>query len=77
MARDRLGQRRAYEIVPGHDDGVERTGPPYEANIGNFVNGELIHDEDVVVWYGAHFTHEVTEHAGHIVGPDLVPVSWD
>ncbi|MGH3863407.1 hypothetical protein [Actinokineospora sp.] len=95
----------AYEIVPGHDDGVATampdwpfpqgdlwivrykpsaeidngvpaTGPPYEANIGNFVNGENIHGKDVVLWYGAHFTHDVAAHAGHVVGPDLVPVNW-
>ncbi len=58
------------------DNGVVATGPPYEANIGNFMNGELIRGQDVVVWYGAHFTHDVTAHAGHIVGPDLVPVNW-
>jgi hypothetical protein len=58
------------------DNGVISTGPPYEANIGNLVNGELVHGQDVVVWYGAHFTHDVTEHAGHVVGPDLVPVDW-
>lgn len=55
------------------DNGVPATGPPYEANIGNFVNGENVHGQDVVFWYGAHFTHDVTAHAGHIVGPDLVP----
>jgi hypothetical protein len=55
------------------DHGVIATGPPYEANIGTFVNGELIRDQDVVVWYGAHFTHDVSQGAGHIVGPDLVP----
>jgi Copper amine oxidase, enzyme domain len=58
------------------DNHVIATGPPYEANIGNFVNGESISNQDVVVWYAAHFTHEVTAHTGHIVGPDLVPVSW-
>lgn len=56
------------------DHGVIATGPPFEANIGAFVNGELIRDQDVVVWYGAHFTHDVRAHTGHIVGPDLVPV---
>lgn len=96
----------AYEIIPGHDDGVASampdwpfpqgdvwfarykgaaevdndviaTGPPFEANIGKFIApAELLRDQDVVVWYGAHFTHEVTSHAGHIVGPDLVPVNW-
>jgi hypothetical protein len=99
------GSGLAYEIVPGHDDGIATampdwpfgqgdvwitrykpnaevdngvvaTGPPYEANIGNFVNGEHIHGRDVVVWYGAHFTHDIAAHAGHIVGPDLVPVGW-
>jgi hypothetical protein len=33
-----------------------------------------------VVWYGAHFTHDVRagHHGvgGHVVGPDLVPVNW-
>ena len=38
------------------------------------------HDHDVVVWYGAHFTHDVSHHDaaqhGHILGPDLKPVNW-
>jgi hypothetical protein len=60
------------------DDGVEAIGPPYEALIDNFVNHELIKNRDVVVWYGAHFTH-TTKHdydgaTGHIVGPDLRPL---
>jgi Cu2+-containing amine oxidase len=60
------------------DDGVEAIGPPYEAQIDNFVNHELIKNKDVVVWYGAHFTH-TTKHdddaaTGHIVGPDLRPL---
>jgi hypothetical protein len=60
------------------DDGVEAIGPPYEAQIDNFVNHELIRNKDVVIWYGAHFTH-TTKHdddaaTGHIVGPDLVPL---
>jgi hypothetical protein len=98
----------AYDIVPGHhdgvatampdwpfpqgdvwltryrgteiDNGVSAVGPPYEANIGNFVNGESIEDTDVVVWYGAHATHDVTHeepgHFGHIVGPELRKVKW-
>ena len=63
-----------YKPVAELDGGVVATGPPYEANVSNFVNGELIRNQDVVVWYAGHFTHEVTAHAGHIVGPDLVPV---
>ena len=58
------------------DDGVEAIGPPYEAQIDKFVNHELIKDRDVVVWYGAHFTHIATDDdtTGHIVGPNLVPL---
>lgn len=58
------------------DDGVEAIGPPYEAQIDGFVNHELIKNKDVVIWYGAHFTHN-TRHDdtnGHIVGPDLIPL---
>ena len=62
------------------DDGVAAIGPPYAANLASFVNGESVRNQDVVVWYGAHFTHDVAaqepgEH-GHIVGPTLRPVGW-
>jgi Copper amine oxidase, enzyme domain len=62
------------------DDGVVAIGPPYEAGIDPWVNGEAIYDHDVVVWYGGHFTHDVSHHGpaqhGHILGPDLSPVNW-
>ncbi len=62
------------------DDGSVAVGPPYEADIDRWVNGEAVSDHDVVVWYGAHFTHDVNHDGpaqpGHIVGPDLVPVNW-
>jgi Copper amine oxidase, enzyme domain len=62
------------------DDGVLRTGPPYEAGLDAWVNGEPISDHDVVMWYGGHFTHDVNQHGpaqhGHILGPDLEPVNW-
>ncbi|MDQ5816880.1 MAG: hypothetical protein M3334_00680 [Actinomycetota bacterium] len=46
-------------------------------NIGSFVNGESIVSRDVVVWYAAHFTHDVhEEEVGHIVGPILRPAQW-
>ena len=60
------------------DDGVVAIGPPYEALLDNFVNHELIKNKDIVIWYAAHFTHIVTggdDTTGHIVGPDLVPLS--
>lgn len=62
------------------DDGVAATGPPYEAGIDAWVNGEPINGQDVVIWYGAHFTHDIAHeeagHFGHIVGPDLKPAKW-
>ena len=62
------------------DDGVVAVGPPYEADIDRWVNGEAINDHDVVIWYGGHFTHDVNHEGpaqhGHIVGPDLKPVNW-
>lgn len=60
------------------DDGVVAVGPPYEADILNNwqSNWESIQNQDVVIWYAAHFTHDFGHHAGHIVGPELKPVSW-
>jgi hypothetical protein len=67
------------------DDGIGFTTDPNQAraHLDDFVNGESIYDTDVVLWYAAHFTHDI--HAeqpghghghGHIVGPDLVPGGW-
>ena len=62
------------------DDGVHAIGPPYEAGIDSWVNGEPVNGADVVIWYGAHFTHDVQHENpgghGHIVGPDLKLVKW-
>jgi copper amine oxidase-like protein len=61
------------------------------ANIDSWVNGESVINQDIVVWYGAHFDHTdggngvldvVDTHnvdilsGGHVIGPDLIPVSW-
>jgi hypothetical protein len=66
------------------DDGISaapsQTGPSQPnapAQIDRFNNGEGIRNQDVVVWYAAHFTHDVHEHeVGHIVGPVLRPARW-
>ena len=62
------------------DDGVVAIGPPYEAEIDKFKNGESINGQDVVIWYGAHFTHDVSSEPpgvdGHRIGPDLKLVKW-
>ena len=63
------------------DDGSVATGPPHEAELDRFISGEPTNGKDVVIWYGAHFTHDVASEPpgshGHIVGPNLKPVNWD
>jgi hypothetical protein len=56
--------------------GLSQANAP--ANIARFINGESVFNQDVVVWYAAHFTHDVHEEGevGHIVGPVLRPVQW-
>lgn len=62
------------------DDGSVATGPPYEAGLDAWVNGESVQNTDVVVWYGGHFAHDLDDHSGsgfgEILGPDLVRVKW-
>jgi hypothetical protein len=62
------------------DDGSVAIGPPYEAQLDNWLTGEPILNQDVVIWYAAHFTHDTAHEPpgvhGHIVGPDLKPVKW-
>ncbi len=60
------------------DDGQGFTTDPARARAGldRFLTGESIHEQDVVLWYAAHFSHDVHVATGHIVGPDLVPVNW-
>jgi hypothetical protein len=63
---------------PGQIDDNPATGT--EAEIDRFLNREPIVNEDVVLWYGAHFEHDVRHHGpadpDHIVGPTLVPRGW-
>jgi hypothetical protein len=51
-----------------------------EAELDRFVQRLALPFEDVVVWYGAHFEHDVRHHGpadpDHIVGPTLVPRRW-
>jgi hypothetical protein len=51
-----------------------------EVELDRFVQRQPIVDQDVVIWYGAHFTHDVRAHGpaepDHIVGPTLVPRRW-
>ncbi len=57
-------------------------------NIDRFINGESVVNQDVVVWYGAHFVHADGNNllepdrspsilsGSHVVGPDIRPVRW-
>jgi hypothetical protein len=61
------------------DDGYTGTGGTPEQckeHIDNFINGEEVINKDVVIWYAAHFTHDVNVETGHIVGPLLKCVKW-
>jgi Copper amine oxidase, enzyme domain len=75
-----VGDLWALRHRPGQlDDGVGFTTDPAEAraHLNRFLNGEPIRDTNVVLWYAAHFTHDLHEHeVGHIVGPRLVPDDW-
>ena len=56
--------------------GAESDEKVAHAQLDRFVNGESISDQDVVIWYAAHFTHDVHEDIGHVVGPVLRPSDW-
>jgi len=49
--------------------------PNAPANIGSFINGESTYNQDIAIWYAAHFTHNV-QAEGHIVGPTLQAIRW-
>ena len=61
--------------VPSQTGASQANAP---ADIDRFWNGESVFNQDVVVWYAAHFTHDVHEEGevGYIVGPVLRPVQW-
>ena len=59
------------------DDGGPVGGT--EAHMDNYLTGESLVNQDVVLWYGAHFRHHVAEQGSsecHQVGPTLRPVQW-
>jgi len=62
-------------------DGIASSGTPSQKtgiSIDRFLNDESLQDTSVVVWYGAHFNHDILEGeshddtGGHTVGPDLI-----
>jgi hypothetical protein len=75
-----VGDLWALRRRPGQvDDGQSFTTDPFEAraHIDGFLNHESIHGTDVVLWYAAHFSHDVQHGEGaHIVGPTLTLGDW-
>lgn len=68
---------RATEL----DDGQPFTKDPglAKAHLDQFItNHESIENQDVVLWYAAHFLHDEMHGEGgpHIVGPDITPFGW-
>ncbi|MDQ3610247.1 MAG: hypothetical protein M4D85_01340 [Actinomycetota bacterium] len=65
------------------DDGQGFTSDPHDAraHLDRFVSGETIRDTNVVLWYAAHFSHDVRAHdtnpaSRHVVGPTLSLDGW-
>ncbi len=70
------------------DDGRVCCGSNAEITANSWVNGESVLDQDLVVWYGAHFIHAdganlLNPNRGgeiitgsHVIGPDIYPVRW-
>lgn len=61
------------------DDGQGFTTNPAlsRAHLDNFLTGELVQRQDVVLWYAGHFHHdEAHSPGGHRLGPDLKPFNW-
>jgi negative regulator of replication initiation len=71
------------------DDGINcTTCQSAFIQIDPFINNESVVDQDLVVWYGAHFVHAdganlidpdrsgLVLSGSHVVGPDIRPVRW-
>ncbi len=62
---------------PGEiDDGQGFTTVPGLSmeHIDKFLTGETVLDQDVVLWYAAHFRHDPAHAVGEWVGPELRPI---
>lgn len=60
------------------DDGHNSTGGATEIALDQFLDGESIEFQDVVMWYGGHSVHpgETSFDEVGAVGPDLIPIKW-
>lgn len=73
----------------GEPDEIDDPNGDEKANLAPWLNNESLTNQDVVVWYSAHFKHAdhdgellnpnrsgATVSGSHVVGPDLRPVRW-
>ena len=60
------------------DDGQGFTSDPErcKAQLDRFVDYEGVENQDVVIWYAAHFPELNTSGEMVLVGPDLKPTNW-
>jgi len=64
------------------DDGRTQVGGNARTHLLPFLNNEPVSGQDLVVWYGAHFRHAVSDEPDpndndhHEVGPTLQPFNW-
>lgn len=78
-----------YKSVSGAPTEIDDANSGTAANFAPWLNGESLVNQDVVVWYGAHFRHtdglnllspnrdaNVLTEGFHVVGPDLRPANW-
>ena len=76
-----VGDFWALHHRSGQIDDRAVAGSDTRAHLDSFVNGDALVGTNVVVWYAAHFTHDVTDDrqntdGSHVVGPTLHPDRW-
>lgn len=79
-----------YQAGVGNEPGeLDDPNTNTTANLAPWVNNESLVNQDVVIWYAAHFYHDDNElnllnpdrsgeilEGTHVVGPDLRPTNW-
>jgi len=69
-----------YHAPPNEElDDYPNPGADTSANLDQYLTGESLDHQHIVVWYAIHSIHDIAHEgmdAGEVIGPDLVPVSW-
>jgi len=66
----------AVELYHPWEDLPGTLGNAQDDHVTDFINGEGVDGQDVVVWYVGHLFHDISDHGRdwHETGPNLVPV---